>query len=73
MLNPASYGDLWKGFLTTPYTPIPVAPLTLPTTGTPAPAGTTPYLFNPFDPATWTQVWPQATPPAAAPAPAPLK
>jgi hypothetical protein len=76
MINPASYGDLWKGFLNAPYAPVQVPAVPLPTLAAPAPAGTTPYLFNPFDPNTWTQFVPQVAPPAPvapAPAQAPLK
>ena len=59
MLNPGSYGDVWKGFLTAPYVPLQATPAPVPS---PASVGGTPYLFNPFDPNTWTQPWPQTTP-----------
>jgi len=54
-LNPGSYGDLWKGFLTYP------VPGMAPPTGTAPATGTyqTPYgtTFNIFDPNAWTQMF----------------
>jgi hypothetical protein len=51
MMNPASYGDMWKAYLSVPTQPI--APLAYPApTVTPAP-----YAFNPFDPNTWAQAF----------------
>jgi len=51
MMNPASYGEAWKAFLTTPTQPI--APLIYPAP-TATPTGT---MFNPFDPNSWTQAF----------------
>ena len=64
-LNPASYGDLWKGFLTYPLPGVPTVPSTM------APPAATPYgTFNFFDPNAWAQMWQvpggaTAAPPAA--------
>lgn len=65
MMNPASYGDLWKGFLTPAATPIPSCAVPA------APAGTQPSIFNPFDPAAWARIWtvPGTTAPASPAAP----
>jgi hypothetical protein len=67
MMNPASYGDLWKGFLTTPAQPVATAAYG-------APATATPYPFNPFDPNMWSQTFAvpgmTSAPPVAGAAPA---
>jgi hypothetical protein len=64
MMNPASYGSLWGNWLNPAnYTQ------TAPTYAAPAGGTTTPYLFNPFDPNTWTQGFTPYAPAPAAPAP----
>jgi hypothetical protein len=50
MMNPASYGDLWKGFLTVPAQPAATAAYGVP-------SAAAPYSFNPFDPNAWSQVF----------------
>ena len=63
-MNPGSYGDLWKGFLT------PTIPAPSYTTN---PAGAVGYgtpTFNPLDPNAWSKLWQVPLQPAPAPVPA---
>ncbi|HNQ03252.1 MAG TPA: hypothetical protein PKH69_01435 [Thiobacillaceae bacterium] len=71
-MNPASYGDMWAGFMNPANYSVPTFNLPTVPVGTAATPWTVPALpagtFNPFDPNSWTKLFPAPAAPAAAPA-----